>query len=258
MGLRTPVPAGQVAGWVSHPHPTPMTDDPDSDADSAAAAAAAAADPAAPAADPAGSVPGYPVVLDLSGHRCLVVGGGPVAARRLQGLMAAGAVVTVVAPDLDPSIEHLAAGGSLDIERRPYRSGEAGRYRLVLTATGDPEVDRAVVDDAVAAGVPVNSADRRSPGTMHLPAVQRRGTVTVAVSTGGLSPALARWLGDRLTASLPARVELLGALLDEARESIRSEGRSTDSVDWPAVLNEVVPLVEAGRTDEARAVLSEL
>jgi precorrin-2 dehydrogenase/sirohydrochlorin ferrochelatase len=200
--------------------------------------------------------PGYPVVLTVSGRRCLVVGGGPVAARRARGLLEAGATVTLVAPEVVPAIELLAHRGTLEVVRRPYRSGEAARYHLVLTATGVPEVDRSVVDDAESAGVLVNTAAGDAPGTVQLPAVHREGPVTVAVSTAGASPALARWLVDRLATSLPANVATVAELLDEARSALMAAGRATGSVDWQAVLSEsVVPLVEAGRIDEARAVL---
>jgi siroheme synthase-like protein len=200
--------------------------------------------------------PGYPVVLTVAGRRCLVVGGGPVAARRARGLLEAGATVTVVAPEVVPDIHLLADRAPLEVVRRPYRSGEAARYHLVLTATGVPEVDRSVVADAEAAGVLVNTAGGDAPGTVQLPAVHREGQVTVAVSTSGTSPALARWLADRLGASLPANVATIAELLDEARSALQAAGRSTGSVDWQAVLSEhVVPLVEAGKVDEARAVL---
>jgi precorrin-2 dehydrogenase / sirohydrochlorin ferrochelatase len=208
---------------------------------------------APPPTDPS---PGYPVVLTMTGRRCLVVGGGPVAARRARGLLEAGANVTVVAPGVVPAIDLLAEGGTLEVVRRPYRSGEASGYHLVLTATGVPEVDRSVVADAVSVGVLVNTAGGGAPGTVQLPAVHREGPVTVAVSTGGASPALARWLAERLAASLPANVAIIAELLDEARSDLQAAGRSTGSVDWQAVLTDsVAPLVEAGRIEEARAVL---
>ena len=200
---------------------------------------------------------GYPVVLTLSGRRCLVVGGGPVAARRARGLLEAGAMVTVVAPDVVPALERLADGGPLEVVRRPYRSGEAARYHLVLTATGVPEVDRSVVADAESAGVLVNTAGGDAPGTVQLPAVHREGPVTVAVSTGGHQPGPGPVAG-RPSGRLPPRRR--GHHRRAARRGPRRPcwlpDASTGSVDWQAVLTEsVVPLVEAGRIDEARAVL---
>jgi precorrin-2 dehydrogenase/sirohydrochlorin ferrochelatase len=212
-----------------------------------------------PTAEPPAHPPGYPVVLLLSGRRCLVVGGGPVAARRTAGLLEAGARVTLVAIEAGEAVRRLdarAGPGTLDVEIRPYRAGEAGRYDLVTTATGRPEVDRQVIADATQAGVPASGADGASPGTVQLPAVHRAGSLTVAVSTGGASPALARWVRDRLAAAVPAGVDALAGLLDEARTAVKEAGRPTDSVPWPTLLDEEVgPLVEAGRIEEARAAL---
>jgi siroheme synthase-like protein len=200
--------------------------------------------------------PGYPVVLDLSGRNCLVVGGGPVAARRAEGLVSSGATVTVVAPRTVPAIDD---NRLLEVVHRPYLRGEAARFHLVITATGIPAVDRAVIADATASRVLVASADQASPGSVRLPAVRRDGPVTVAVSTDGASPALARWIGDRIAAAVPTKVGVVAALLDEARRSLRRSGRSTESVDWTTLLDDqIVPLVQAGRIEEARAVLGRL
>jgi precorrin-2 dehydrogenase/sirohydrochlorin ferrochelatase len=222
-----------------------------------------------PVPPPAGSGPadtGYPVVLVLTGCRCLVVGGGPVAARRARGLVAAGGAVTVVAPEVDEGITRLAGGhgdgsgqdlpGSLVVRARPYRPGEAAVYQLVLTATGRPDVDRQVVADATAAGVLVNGADGAAPGTVRLPAVHREGPLTVAVSTGGSSPALARWLRDRMVGAIPDGAATVAGLIDEARAELRGRGRSTESVAWEPILEELMTLAAAGRLDEARAVLA--
>jgi precorrin-2 dehydrogenase/sirohydrochlorin ferrochelatase len=196
------------------------------------------------------------VLLELGGRSCLVVGGGPVAARRAQGLSRAGARVTVVAPRTAPAID---ADPALEVVHRPYRRGEVTGYHLVMTATGDPDVDGAVVEDAIAEGIWVSSADQATPGTVHLPAVHREGPVTVAVSTGGASPAMARWLRDRLVTALPREVAVIAGLLEEARRRLQEAGRETEEVEWATVLDDqVVPLVGAGRIDEARAVLARL
>jgi precorrin-2 dehydrogenase/sirohydrochlorin ferrochelatase len=211
----------------------------------------------------ASSAPLYPVSLVVSGRRCLVVGGGTVGARKVEGLLDCGAWVTVVAPEVGEPVHALGKGlagtdstARLTIETRPYRSPEAADYRLVVTATGHPEVDHAVFADADAAGVWVNSADDVGNCSVLLPAVHRAGTVTVAVSTGGASPTLARWLRTRAAATLDFDVAVVAELLDEARSLVKETGRSTESLDWDEILDsQVVPLVRRGRTDEARAVL---
>jgi precorrin-2 dehydrogenase/sirohydrochlorin ferrochelatase len=208
----------------------------------------------------------YPAGLVVRGRRCLVVGAGQVAARKIAGLLRCGAAVTVVAPEAHVALGILAAEGLLAsiegepmrLELRPYRRGEVGDYRLVVTATGDPGVDQTVSEDAEAAGVWVNSADDPGHCSFMLPAVHRCGSVTVAVATDGASPALARWVRDRVAASLDPSLGALAALLGEARAAVHERGGSTEDVDWEALLGGELPaLVASGRTEEARARLAE-
>jgi siroheme synthase-like protein len=203
--------------------------------------------------------PPYPVVLRVEGRPCLVVGGGPVAARKIADLYECGAQVTVVAPAIDPSIDALAGAAERDrrplrVERRAYRAGEAAAgYRLVVTATGIPEVDRRAAADAESAGVWVNSADDADHCTFFLPSVHREGAVSVSVSTGGASPALAAWLRRRIGESLGPHLGTLAELLEQGRAALREAGRPTNAVDWTALLDGEVPgLVQEGRIEEAR------
>lgn len=192
------------------------------------------------------------MALRVDGQPCLVVGGGAVAARKAAGLVGCGALVTVVAPDVGAAIEAL----GVTVVRRPYRSGEAGRYRLVFTATGLPEVDAAVAADAEAAGVWVNSADDAAHCTFLLPSVHRDGPVTIAVSTGGASPALATWLRRRIGEAAGPELGPLAGLLEEARRRLQADGRSTETVDWQSLLDGPLPdLVRAGDLPAARALL---
>ncbi len=187
----------------------------------------------APTADSSGGEPfddGYPVVLRLAGRRVLVVGGGAVAARKAQGLLAAGARVTVVAPLVAPEMAALAP--ELTIEARPYRAGDVGGFHLVLTATDDGAVQQQVYDDAEAAGVWVNAADDPARCSFTLPAIARDGPVVIAVSTQGASPALAGGLRDRIAAWLPPDLDRVAAELAKRRRDLRDQGISTESVDW--------------------------
>src|SRR5438132_1539702 len=97
----------------------------------------------------------YPVNLILAGHRCLVVGGGNVAARKAEGLLACEAIVEVIATRVGPAVRRLGVA----FEERPYRRGDVSGYRLAVAATNDRDTNRAVFDDAEAAGIWVNSAD---------------------------------------------------------------------------------------------------
>jgi siroheme synthase-like protein len=193
--------------------------------------------------------PQYPVNLVVEGRPCLVVGGGLVAQRKVEGLLACGALVTVVAPSVSPAVSAL----PVRVERRAYAPGEAAGYRLVIAATGDAEVNRAVSEDADAAGVFVNVADDPVHCTFTLPAIARRGPLTVAVSTGGGSPAMAAWLRDRIATDLGGEYEVLLELLSEARTRVRGSGRSTEDVDWLSVLDSrMLDLIRAGDIGKAR------
>ncbi len=192
----------------------------------------------------------YPVNLDLAGRRVLVVGGGPVAARKVAGLRSAGADVTVVAP---AAVDAIAADATVRWHRRPYRRGEVASYRLAVTATGDPGVDGQVHRDAEAAGVWLNSADDPERCTFTLPAVSRQGDLQVTVSTGGASPAVARWLRRRLFDRIGPEHAGVLALAAEAREDLRSATGTSETGTWDDVLDDdLVEAVRSGDTDGAR------
>jgi siroheme synthase-like protein len=169
-----------------------------------------------------------------------------------------GAAVTVIAAAVGPEMRSLRPSLSA-LESRPYRSGDAVGFRLVITATGDHQVDAAVYADAEAAGVWANSADDPAHSSFILPSVHRDGSVTIAVSTGGASPALAVWLRSRLAGEpVVAEAGTLAALLGEARRQLLDSGRPSDVVDWGALLDGPLPeLVRAGSLDQARAAVAE-
>jgi precorrin-2 dehydrogenase / sirohydrochlorin ferrochelatase len=201
--------------------------------------------------------PLYPVNLVLAGRPCLVVGGGRVAVTKVTGLLEAAARVTVVAPEVDDRLVAMAAagtaGGMLTVERRPYRPGEAAAYRLVVAATGNRAVNQQVYDDGEAAGVWVNSADDPERCSAILPARIRQGRLTVTVSTGGHSPAVASWLRDRLANELGPEYDQLIQLLGEARREVRSRGVGTERFDWKRALDSgILDLLRAGRPEEAK------
>jgi siroheme synthase-like protein len=119
--------------------------------------------------------------------------------------------------------------------------------------TGIPEIDRRAAADAESAGIWVNSADDADHCTFFLPSVHRQGAVSVSVSTGGASPALAAWLRRRIGETLGPHLGTLAELLEEGRASLRAAGRPTSAVDWTALLDGELPgLVSDGRLDEAR------
>jgi precorrin-2 dehydrogenase/sirohydrochlorin ferrochelatase len=183
----------------------------------------------------------YPVYLDLSEVPVLVVGAGPVAARKVEGLAAAGALVRVVAPDVSPALKRELVA---ELRQHRFAAADLDGVRLVVTATGDRSVDAAVAEAATAAGLWVNAADQPADCTFILPAVARNGPLAVAVSTGGASPALARRLRDHAATILTDDVVALADRLATERAAVRSTGGSTEDVDWSLTIDAVVPPVD--------------
>ena len=188
---------------------------------------------------------GYPVVLDLTGVPVLLVGGGVIASRKAEGLLQAGALVTVVAPIVLPDL----AAAAAEVRERGYRTADLDGHRLVMTATDDPAVNAQVAADARALGTWVNSADDPANCTFILPAVTRRGPVVVAVGTDGSSPALARHLRDRIADEiLTPQVEEAARELARQRAEFHEQGISTETVDWSERLRAALDPASTRRT----------
>jgi precorrin-2 dehydrogenase/sirohydrochlorin ferrochelatase len=144
----------------------------------------------------------YPVCLRLEGRRVLLVGGGTIAEGRALAVLEAGARLRVVSPEATPTLRQLAEAGRLEWLRRPYAPGDVRGHDLVLAAADEVEVGPRVAEEARALGIWVNIADVPELCDFTLPSVGRRGPITVAVSTAGQAPAMAR----RLRRELVARV----------------------------------------------------
>ncbi len=174
------------------------------------------------------------------------------AARKAAGLSACGASVHVIATSPGPEVASLVPLG-VSVEERAYEPGDLGGYRLVMAATDDHAVNRAIFEEAEAAGIWVNSADDPASCSFTLPSVLRQGPIMVAVSTGGRSPALATWLRRRIEDGLGPEYGILVDLLAAAREDMRALGRSTEQADWQSVLDsDMLDLIRAGQVNVAR------
>jgi len=161
----------------------------------------------------------YPAFLSLRGRRVLLVGGGPVAAGKLKGLLAEGACVTVVAPEIGSELEQ----PGVALERRPFEDRDlVGAWYVVAAAP--PEVNRAVLAAAEPRQLFVNAVDDPPHASAYAAAVVRRAGVTIAVSTDGRAPALAGLLREALDAWLPPDLERWMAAADEARQAWKRGG----------------------------------
>jgi len=191
----------------------------------------------------------YPVNLVVEGRPCLVVGGGAVAAEKAAALLACGAEVHVVGEKVGPEVRALA----VTWEERSYSLGEISSYRLAVAATGSSATNKAVYDDGEAAGVWVNSVDDPDNCSLTLPAIIRRGSLMVTVSTAGRSPAVASWLKERLGAEIGPEYAVLLDLVAAEREAVRAGGRSTEGLNWQKALDsDMLELIKNGQVADAR------
>jgi siroheme synthase-like protein len=187
----------------------------------------------------------YPVFLDLHDVPVLVVGGGPIGARKAEGLAAAGARVRLVATDVS---EHVDVSRIDDLRARPFEPADLDGVRLVVAATGVHDVDADISAQARSMGIWTNAADQPVDCEFILPAIARRGRVTVAVSTDGASPALARELRNVIDAFLTDEIGALAEALAAERAAVQADGRSTEDVDWTERVRRGIAEALAGRS----------
>ena len=161
----------------------------------------------------------YPAFLKLEGRPVLLVGGGLVAAAKLDGLLAAGAQVTVVAPQIRPELQR----PGVALERRPFAAADVDDVWWVVAAA-PPDVNRQVQAAAEARQIFVNAVDDPAHATAYLGGVVRRGDVAVAISTGGRAPALAGLMREALDAWLPQDLGEWMAAADEIRKTWKRDG----------------------------------
>lgn len=163
----------------------------------------------------------YPVFVNLQDREVLLVGAGSVAFRKLVSLLDAGAVVRVVAPQVDPRIEAIASQATLTLHRRAYQSSDMEGVWLAIAATPDPEVNRQVYEDSVRCRILCNVVDEPSICGFQVPCSHRQGALQIAVSTGGISPSLGQQIRDDLATLYGARyarlLEGLAALRDQVK-----------------------------------------
>jgi precorrin-2 dehydrogenase/sirohydrochlorin ferrochelatase len=192
----------------------------------------------------------YPVNLVLAGRQCLVVGGGKIALRKVEGLLSCGARVRVVAPRITPELRMLT---EVMFDERRWRPEDLAGVWLVIAATDDPAVNSAVYEAGERERIWVNGADDPANCSFTLPSVVRRGDLQIAVSTGGRSPALASWLRRRLEGEIGPEYSDLLEILATERDGLKAAGVSTEGLDWRSALDsDMLDLIRTGDLAHAR------
>src|SRR5437867_6983889 len=194
----------------------------------------------------------YPVFLDIAGKPVVVIGGGNIAHQKIGNLIKAGAIITVVSPDLNDEMSALAAEGRFHHIQRDYQPGDLEGYFIAFAATDDRSINATVAAEGKQRRVMVNAVDDTPNCDFIMPGIAQRGDITVAISTAGASPAMARKLREEIEAHLTDdHVQMLN-LAAEVRSELRERGVHVDPETWSAALDVELKLLLASgqRTKE--------
>ncbi len=194
----------------------------------------------------------YPVYLNLAGRRCVIFGGGAVAQGKLSALLRSGANITVISPDATSGIQRAAKRGDIQWQAREYQPGDLEGAFIGVAATNVWHVNQEIFEEAERLGVLLNVVDDPDLCTFIAPSIVKRGPLTLAISTGGASPALARKVRESLTEEQVLEWADLAEVLSHARKKVKEQRAVVDPQRWQCCLtSELLQLAQAGQEDEA-------
>ena len=198
----------------------------------------------------------YPIFLDIADRPVVVIGGGEVALRKVEGLLNAAARITVISPSLHSDLEVLVQQGRVRHIARGYRPGDLDGYVLAFVGTDDRSLNVTVAGEGKERGVWVNAIDDPTNCDFIMPAIVRRGNLTVAISTGGGSPAAARKIREDMEGSLTDEYVLLVEVAAEVRRELLSKDILVDAEVWSVALDsDFRTLLAQGKRQEAKECL---
>ena len=201
--------------------------------------------------------PYYPIFLDIHGKKCLVLGGGEVALRKVKALLKHGANVAVVSPTLCTELNRLAEDGTIQIFQRSYKAEDLQDATIAVAATDNAKINESAADQARLQGILVNSVDDLQHSDFIVPSYFCRGDFTVAVSTSGKSPALARKIRSELEKDFGSEYAQLVLLANEVRSELKQQGITVDGEAWQEALDLTLltKLLRDSRNQEAKDIM---
>jgi len=201
--------------------------------------------------------PYYPISLNVQGKKCLVVGGGNVALRKVQALIEHGADVEIVSPNFCPELNKLAKEEVIRAIYRNYKPEDLEDAFVAIAATDDVNINENVAAEARRLGILVNVVDDPNNSDFIAPSYFRRGDIIVAVSTSGRSPALARKIRRELEKSFQAEYAQLALVADEVRSELKQQGVTVSNDAWQKVLdlNSLIELLRRGKDQQAKEIM---
>jgi siroheme synthase-like protein len=199
----------------------------------------------------------YPIMLNLQGKKCVVVGGGTVSLRKVKMLLDCGADVTVVSPKPHLGMTKLSEKKAIRLIHRNYKGGDLTGATLAVGSTDVREINRRVAHEAEKLGILVNVVDDPRLSSFILPSFFRRGNLTIAVSSAGTSPALARKIRSNLEKSLGKEYAILLSLISEVRSALKERGCAVDGEAWQEALDldSLIRLIQKSQRRKAKTVL---
>ncbi|MCF8110999.1 MAG: bifunctional precorrin-2 dehydrogenase/sirohydrochlorin ferrochelatase [Desulfobacteraceae bacterium] len=203
----------------------------------------------------------YPVYLNIKNRQCLVVGGGPVALRKAESLLKAGARATVISPEFAEGFSRLAGSANLEMIRRNYKSADLEDNFLVIGATDNNELNRKISRDAESRNMLCNIADVPEACNFILPSVVERGDLIIAISTSGKSPAFARHLRKQLEKQFGEEYTEFLRLMGAARKKLLAQKHAPEEhkpLFRQLIAEDLPKMIRKGKTDEADRLLQKV
>lgn len=198
----------------------------------------------------------YPVFIDVNKRRCVIIGGGNIGQEKVEKLLECDADVFVISPEVNPNVEDLASSQQISWDKREYQQGDLEGAFIAIAATDDNTVNRQIAKEAEDRNVLLNVVDVTHLCTFIAPSVARRGEVTIATSTGGASPALARTFREKLTTSRILEYADLAPILAQARAELVQRGVQVVPDHWQIQITDgLLNLVQSNKSDEAYKIL---
>ena len=201
--------------------------------------------------------PYYPISLNVRGRKCVVVGGGQVALRKVRTLLEHGANVAVISPEFCSELGQLAGKGSIHVRNREYQEGDLTDAFITIAATDDSNVNRQVTGESRRRAIMINVVDDADNSDFIAPSYLQRGDITIAVSTAGRSPALARKIRTVLEKHFTTEYAALAQLVSEGRDELKHQRIQVDGEGWQQALqlDSLIELLRHGETEKARSTL---
>ena len=199
----------------------------------------------------------YPIFLNICQKKCVVVGGGEIALRKVRTLLERGAIVQTIAPTLCSGLSLLVDSKAISVLPRNYQPGDLKNTCIAIAATTETETNKKVAMEARRRGIPVNVVDDPEQSDFIVPACVQRGELTIAVSTAGKSPALARKIRNRLEKDFGEEYACLVTLIGETRSELKEQGVAISQSAWQDALDleRLIEMVRTGQVKEAKAAL---